>query len=150
MIERVRGVLITPTNELVTIRRQRPDTPTYWVLPGGHVESTDDTLEQALHREIREELGGTASLHSLIHVLDGDEDRQHIYLGSIHDWSLADRSGPEFADHGRGSYDLHLVPFTTAGLASIDLKPDAVARLLAQTIRDTIDPFDLPDLRTSL
>jgi len=38
MIERVRAVLVTPADQILLIRRERPATATYWVLPGGHVE----------------------------------------------------------------------------------------------------------------
>ena len=53
MNERVRAVLITPRAELLAIRRDRLDTPTYRVLAGGHVEPTDSSLEDALIREIQ-------------------------------------------------------------------------------------------------
>jgi len=147
MIERVRAVLVTPGNEVLTIRRKRPDTAIYWVLPGGHVESTDASLEEALHREVREELGGTAAVHSLIHTLDGADDRQFIYLARIDTWSFQDRSGPEFTGPGRGHYELDPLPFTTDGIASINLKPDTIAQLLTETLNASINPFDLPDLR---
>lgn len=149
MNERVRAVLITPANEVVTIRRERPGTAAYWVLPGGGVEPTDASLEDALHREVHEELAGKAKVHSLIHILDGTDDRQFIFLARIDTWSFGDRRGPEFAEAGRGTYELDLVPFTPAGLASINLKPDAVAQFLAAAMRSGTDPFDLPDLRTS-
>ena len=147
MIERVRAVLVTSTNELLTIRRERPGSAIFWVLPGGHVEPTDATLEDALQREISEELGGTAQVHSLIHVLDGTDDRQYIYLARIDTWSFDDRGGPEFSEPGRGRYDLEAIPLTPAGLRSIDLKPDAIADLLSRALSQGISPFELPDLR---
>jgi hypothetical protein len=35
---------------LLAIRRDRPDRATYWVLPGGHVDPDDQSLEAALSR----------------------------------------------------------------------------------------------------
>jgi hypothetical protein len=35
---------------LLAIRRDRPDRATYWVLPGGHVDPGDQSLEAALSR----------------------------------------------------------------------------------------------------
>jgi 8-oxo-dGTP pyrophosphatase MutT (NUDIX family) len=147
MIERVRAALVTPDGQLVTICRERAGDPMYWVLPGGHVEASDAGLEAALHRELAEELAGTATVHGLILITEGAGERQYFYLGRIGTWSFTDHSGPEFTDPGRGTYDLDLVPFTTAGLATIDLKPEPIARLLADTLARSQDPFALPDLR---
>jgi hypothetical protein len=47
MIERVRAVLVTPDSCLLAIRRDRPDRASYWVLPGGHVDTGDQSLEAA-------------------------------------------------------------------------------------------------------
>ncbi|MGV9601367.1 NUDIX hydrolase [Streptosporangium sandarakinum] len=132
MRERVRGVLITPAGHLLLIKRIRPGAAPYWVLPGGGVETDDVSLEAALHRELHEELAGTATICSLIHVIEGD-DRQHVFLARTHTWDPARRSGPEFADPARGDYVVQEVPLTAAGLAGITLVPASAARLLAAT-----------------
>jgi ADP-ribose pyrophosphatase YjhB (NUDIX family) len=142
-------VLVTPANQIVTIRRERPGTPAYWVLPGGHVEPTDADREGALHRELAEEIAATATIHSLILVIDSADEYQYFYLARVHAWSFADRSGPEFTEPGRGIYDLDLVPFTATRLASISLKPDPIAKLLAETFEASLDPFSLPDRRAA-
>jgi 8-oxo-dGTP pyrophosphatase MutT (NUDIX family) len=85
MIERVRAVLVTPGGCMLAIRRDRPGRATYWVLPAGHVDPGDQSLEAALSREIREEIAARADIISLLYVLDsgaGDE-RQYFYLGRI-------------------------------------------------------------------
>ena len=66
MIERVRAVLVTPDGCLLAIRRDRPGRATYWVLPGGHVDPGDQSLEAALSREISEEIAGEAEITSLV------------------------------------------------------------------------------------
>lgn len=42
MTDRVRALLITPDDYLLTIERVRPGRDTYWVLPGGGVEAGED------------------------------------------------------------------------------------------------------------
>ena len=63
-------MLVTPDGCLLAIRRDRPDRATYWVLPGGHVDPGDQSLEAALSREISEEIAGEADITSLLQVLD--------------------------------------------------------------------------------
>jgi ADP-ribose pyrophosphatase YjhB (NUDIX family) len=74
MTDRVRGLLITPDGDLLTIRRIRPGEDPYWVLPGGGVEDGED-LEAALARDLREEAAATAEIHSLLHILSHGAER---------------------------------------------------------------------------
>jgi hypothetical protein len=78
----------------------------------------------------------------------GRGERQYFYLGRIASWDLASRTGPEFSEQGRGTYQLEQVPLTTAGLGVIDLQPTAIAGLLRDAIAEGRDLFTLPDLRS--
>lgn len=153
MIERVRGILVTADERLLVIKRTRPGVPTYWVLPGGHVEPGDADLESALHRELHEELAGDADVHALVQVLDGEDgsEREYFYLARIHAWRFEDRTGPEFADRdpARGTYELDQIPLTADALAAIDLKPARTADLIRKA---SVGPglFALADLRPSI
>jgi 8-oxo-dGTP pyrophosphatase MutT (NUDIX family) len=80
VIERVRAILITPANTMLVIKRTKPGMAPYWVLPGGHADDTDSSLEAALRREIREELAGDATVLRLIDVLHRETERQYFYL----------------------------------------------------------------------
>ena len=144
-------MLVTPDGCLLAIRRDRPGRATYWVLPGGHVDPGDQSLEAALGREISEEIAGEADVTSLMQVLEsgsGDE-RQYFYLGRITSWDFASRTGPEFDEPGRGTYQLEQIPLTVAGLGAVDLKPAAIAGLLSDAIASGRDLFTLPDLRSA-
>lgn len=138
MAERVRAILVTDDERLLVIKRTRPGVPTYWVLPGGHVESDDTDLESALHRELREEIAGEAEIHSLVQVLEADDgsDRQYFYLARIHIWHFEERTGPEFTDPdpARGEYELDQIPLTADALAGIDLKPPTIAALIREAV----------------
>ena len=63
-------MLVTPDGCPLAIRRGRPGRATYWVLPGGHVDPGDQTLEATLGREISEEIAGEADITSLMQVLE--------------------------------------------------------------------------------
>jgi 8-oxo-dGTP pyrophosphatase MutT (NUDIX family) len=145
---RVRAILVTRDDKLLTIQRIKPGRPPYWVLPGGGVDPSDATLEDALHREIREELAGQPDIHALVDIIDGPEDRQYIYLARIHHYDFARRSGPEFAEPGRGTYQLQAVPLTRTALTAITLVPSQVADLLTRCLDTEGDLFTLPDRRT--
>jgi ADP-ribose pyrophosphatase YjhB (NUDIX family) len=150
MSDRVRALLITPDDELLTILRIRPGQDPYWVLPGGGVEASED-LETALARELREEIAATADVHSLLHILDHDGERHYFYLARVRTWSAdpGERSGPEFTDPARGEYHLQRIPLTAQALARISLKPDALTQQLLSHLRAGTDLFTLPDLRAS-
>ena len=151
MTDRVRALLITPDDDLLTIERVRPGRDTYWGLPGGGVEAGED-LETALARELREELAATADVHSLLHVLERGDERQYFYLARVRAWSAdaSDRDGPEFTAPARGEYHPQAIPLTAQALAAIDLKPVPLAELLLSYLRAGTDLFSLPDLRASM
>jgi ADP-ribose pyrophosphatase YjhB (NUDIX family) len=149
--DRVRALLITPDDDLLTIQRMRARQDPYWVLPGGGVEAGED-LQTALARELREELAATADVHSLLHVIERGGERQYFYLARARTWSpdAGDRSGPEFTNPARGQYRLQAIPLTVRALAAIDLKPAPLAELLLGHLRAGTDLFALPDLRASM
>lgn len=52
------SALMRREGRVLLCRHEKPDRGEYWLLPGGGVE-TGETLVQALHRELHEELGIT-------------------------------------------------------------------------------------------
>lgn len=51
--------------------------PRTGVLPGGHVDPGDQSLEAALSREISEEIAGEAGITSLLQVLESGVAKEH-------------------------------------------------------------------------
>jgi ADP-ribose pyrophosphatase YjhB (NUDIX family) len=149
--DRVRALLVTSGHDLLTIKRIRPGTDPYWVLPGGGVEAGED-LETALARELREEITATADVHSLLYVLERGPERQYFYLAPVHSWSAdpGNRTGPEFADPSNGEYRVQAVPLPAEALMAIDLKPDELAEFLVSYLGAGIDLFAVADLRAGL
>lgn len=134
MTERVRAILTTPSGTLLLIKRVKPGVPAYWVTPGGKVETSDATHEDALRREIKEEIAGEVEHLRLLHVLDDGEGRQHFYLAPITTWSFDDRTGPEFSQEGRGEYLLEEIDLTHEAFDAVDLKPEQLLPVLHKAL----------------
>jgi 8-oxo-dGTP pyrophosphatase MutT (NUDIX family) len=132
---------------MLVIKRTRPGAAPYWVLPGGHKDETDNSLEDALRRELREELGGDATILRLVDVIHRETERQYFYLATMDRWSFAGRTGPEFSEPGRGTYELEEIPSHADHVEAIDLKPDEIAEFLTNALRGTGGLAALPDLR---
>ncbi|MER7766921.1 NUDIX domain-containing protein [Kitasatospora sp. NPDC096140] len=130
MQHRVRAVLLTPNNTMLLIKRIRPGIDPYWVIVGGKIEPTDAGPEDALLREVREEIAGEARIVSLLHTIETADERQDFYLATIEKWSFEDRTGPEFSQEGRGEYILEEIPLAADALDAVNLLPQDFATVL--------------------
>jgi 8-oxo-dGTP pyrophosphatase MutT (NUDIX family) len=149
---RVRALLLDRSEQLLLIKRVKPNRTPYWVVPGGGVERGDEDFEAALEREIMEELGGTIEIQKLVKVLEyhGDDDRtvrQFLYLTRLVQYDLSKRSGPEFLDPARGEYLVEAIPLTVEAIGALNLISDDIKHFLI----DNLDQLHyLPDLRSAL
>lgn len=125
---RVRAVLTDAEGRVVLIKRTQPGQAPYWTTPGGGMMLADSSPEDALRRELREELGATAEVGDVIHERQLDSIRREILytatLSSI-DPGLAD--GPEFDDPSRGAYEVEFV--TRDEMRAVDLRPGELNRI---------------------
>jgi len=133
-LRRVRAVLTDADGRHVLIKRTRPGGEPYWTAPGGGVALTDISHEDALRRELREELGAEADIGPGIFERPIDGIRSEIFhrarLVSL-DPSL--RCGPEFDDPARGTYEIEHV--AADELPLLDLRPMELKALLVSDIR---------------
>jgi len=131
-----RAVLIDGA-ELLLIKRTRPGQTPYSVTIGGGVEPEDVTLEDALRREVLEEIGAQIdNIAQILIIKDSVEDGiaiQHIFLAELAPVELVDPTGKELSIPSRGGYELVRVPFTAEGIAGIDLMPAVLADYLSST-----------------
>ena len=83
------GVLIDPEGRfLLTSRPEGKVYAGYWEFPGGKLEA-GETVEQALRRELIEELGITiGAIHPWkIELVDYEHARVRLHFCKVHDWS---------------------------------------------------------------
>lgn len=139
---RVRAVLLTRERELLLVKRIREGRAPYYVTPGGGVEPEDENFEEALKRELLEELGAEADIlhevflteHPGIGELTGFWVQQHYYLCHLHGYDLTRRSGPEFLDPSRGAYIPEVFPIRAGALESVTLDPPDLKRFLQEQL----------------
>ncbi|MGH3736177.1 MAG: NUDIX domain-containing protein [Micromonosporaceae bacterium] len=122
-----RAIVIDDQGYLVLIKRTKPGTAPYWTAPGGGVEPDDPSVEAALVRELREELGAEVDSAQQVFLVSNPAGAgigvQHFFVCHLRKVDLAQRSGPEFDDPARGGYDLDRVTLTNDDLGQVDLKP---------------------------
>jgi 8-oxo-dGTP pyrophosphatase MutT (NUDIX family) len=108
-----RAILLDDEGRLVVIKRTVRGRAPYWVTPGGGVEPEDASVEDALHRELFEELGATAKVVRQVFLASGPKDAgiavHHYFLARVVTMDLASRSGPELQEPARGTYDVEYV-----------------------------------------
>src|SRR5688572_27986565 len=136
---RVRAILLTPGGHVLFIKRVKPNgTLPYHVAPGGGVESCDATLEDALYRELFEELGATVELvyagFVLRHQMGCKNLEEHFFVCRLIDYDLSLRHGPEFSDPTRGEYLPEEVPLTAEAISSISIKTPQLAEWLLENM----------------
>jgi ADP-ribose pyrophosphatase YjhB (NUDIX family) len=122
-----RGIVIDDEGRLVLIKRTRPGREPYWTTAGGGVEDTDASIEAALHRELLEELGAEAIGASQVFLASFWSSTglhvQHFFVTRLVRLDPALRTGPEFSDPARGSYDADRLDLWGDDLAALDLRP---------------------------
>ncbi|QIY59013.1 NUDIX domain-containing protein [Streptomyces sp. RPA4-5] len=141
MKQRVRAILITPDNTMLLMKRIRPGTDPYWVFVGGGVEDSDATREDALLREVREEIAGEAEIVRLLHQLENPMgETEYFYLARITQWNFDDKTGPEFQRDDRGEYLLDEIPLTNEALTAVNPLPEEITHVL----HTALERGDLP------
>ncbi len=138
IVKRNARAILLDGDKLVLIKRTKPGHAPYWVSVGGGVEESDASIEDALHREVFEELGGTLSQAELVHLitdeLEGGVGVQHIFAARLEGMDLAARTGTEFSKPERGGYEIVRLPFTVQALGEINLMPPQLAEFAAANI----------------
>lgn len=111
------GAIVVIDGRLALIERVRtPDSPPYWVVPGGGVEPGETPAETAL-REAHEELGLEVRLRAdeATFVVRADDHLEHYFVVDVVAGTFGSGAGPEWDPHrGRGTYTPVLVSLDEA------------------------------------
>lgn len=128
------AALITEQGRVAAIERNR-DGNVYYLFPGGKVEA-GETSEEAVVREVREELGLEVEVGRLIAEVAFGANVQLYYLASVVGGRFGTGEGAEYSD-GReltaGTYAP--VWLEIDGVLGVPLRPRCVAELLAESGR---------------
>lgn len=129
--QRVRAILVTKNNQLMLIKRVKDGFMPCWVAPGGGVIAADTSLEGAVSREIREELGGTVSVVKpvffLEHILEEEVViKQWFYLCYLLDDTVtANLKGAHWGD-----YQIETFPLNREALKKLNIQPEKLKSFL--------------------
>jgi 8-oxo-dGTP diphosphatase len=99
------AAIILEQNRLALIKRQR-EGMTYYLFPGGAVED-GETPEEAVIREVKEELGLVVGIKQLLAKVHFNQNVQLYYLANIQGGTFGTGDGEEYSDQkdpNDGSY----------------------------------------------
>lgn len=130
----VRALLLDENDDLVLFHRIKPGVEPYFSTPGGKVEREDTGPEEALRRELHEELGATVGpLRQVFSYFEQGLGLHYLstfYVCRLISLDLSRRHGPEFDDPAKGSYEVVRFPCRPEVLATINLFPAPLAAYL--------------------
>jgi ADP-ribose pyrophosphatase YjhB (NUDIX family) len=133
--QRVRAILVTKNNQLILMKRMKEGFAPHWVAPGGGLVDSDTSLEAALSREIRAELGGTVTVVKpvffLEHILEEEVViKQWFYLCYLLDYDLDSRSSADFNGVSWGEYQIETLPLKREVLKPLNIQPEKLKGFL--------------------
>lgn len=128
----VRVLLFDELHRVVLIRRTRPGQESYLTTPGGGV-NPGETFEAAAARESAEEMGAVVKVGPVAFIAYNKEPTfgiQYFLLGRLRSIDVTRRTGHEFFEPERGSYEtVHVNVDDPAALET--LRPQDLRTILA-------------------
>jgi len=112
--------------KLVLIRREK-ENDIYFVFPGGSVE-VGESFEQAVIRELKEELGITASISKILFEIIDHENKIHetFFEIKIESGSIGTGFDKKFINGTQESLDYEIVMFSKEELGALKILPSTI------------------------
>jgi ADP-ribose pyrophosphatase YjhB (NUDIX family) len=123
---RVRAIILDNKNNIIVIKRKKLNNPVYWVFPGGGVEKSDNSLEEALKRECLEEIGVIVSVDKLFMEYNFNENKEYFYICSIISGIIGTGDGPEYKKDNNYISTFEVEKYKISDIEKINLKPEEV------------------------
>ncbi|WP_391205150.1 NUDIX hydrolase [Psychrobacillus sp. L4] len=125
---RNRGATVIIENGRVALIKRTKPHMTYYVFPGGGIES-GETPEQAAIRETYEELGVNIRIQRLLKVLE-QNGTQHFFLADIVGGSFGTGTGEEYTHTSieRGTYEPVWIDIDD--LSSFEVRPREIVDII--------------------
>ncbi|PIR66335.1 MAG: hypothetical protein COU51_04445 [Parcubacteria group bacterium CG10_big_fil_rev_8_21_14_0_10_36_14] len=131
---RVRAVIVV--NGLILLIHRIKEGLEYWVFPGGGVEESDRSPEQALERECLEEIGVVVRVDNVFadEIKEDVAERELFYRCEILSGEVGTGKGPEFqpGSNYKGTYDFQWIP--VAELGRYDAKPETIKNKVIEEV----------------
>ncbi|MBN1783354.1 MAG: NUDIX hydrolase [Alphaproteobacteria bacterium] len=109
-----RGIIRVNTDKFILLYRNK-DSKEYYTIPGGHIEKTDKTIEDALKREIKEEIGIEVNVHDFLFetILEhwtkpGKYKKDSYYLCTYKSGFIGSGNAKEFSNPKKGEYRVEI------------------------------------------
>jgi 8-oxo-dGTP pyrophosphatase MutT (NUDIX family) len=130
----VRALLLDDDDQLLVFRRFVQGRGVYYSVPGGKIEPGEDD-ETALRRELFEELGATAGELRYLFEAPGSDlypTAHRFYATRLVSMDITQRTGTEFSNPAKGTYDLERIPCQAKALKAFPLVPPELAAYLEE------------------
>ena len=117
---RVVAAVIRDNDRILATARGYGEYKGWWEFPGGKIEE-GESPEQALIREIREELGVEIEVHDLIDIIDYDYETFHLHMNCY--WATVVRGELQLLEHEAAKW------LDASNIESVDWLPADLAIL---------------------
>jgi len=128
----VRALLLDDDDELIVFRRFMEARGVYYSAPGGKIDPGEDD-ETALRRELFEELGATVGEMRYLFEAPGNDrypTAHRFYATRLVSMDITLRTGPEFSNPAKGTYDVERIPCRSEALRAFPFVPPELALYL--------------------
>ena len=123
--------IIFDNDNLLTMYREKNGTK-YYSFAGGGIEN-NETNEECVIREVKEEFGIDVEVEKLVYVIESLDAKQYFYLCRWIDGEFGSGTGEEFCENYQ--YGLYLPQLVSINkLKRIDLKPPEIAKKLIEDL----------------